>query len=439
MQIEPSREDKRTALERVLRSETFSRSEQLRRFLRYVCETEMAGQAETITEYSIAVEALGRRPDYSPNDDSSVRNRAYALRKKLEEYYAGEGSSDPFRIVLPKGSYVPRYCHQAADTNLPAVVGGGFPPATEAAEWADSPPFPRKQWRLKAAAAFAAAVVVIAAAAFLLVRKPDPVDPVLREAWGPILNPQSNAALCVATPGHMFIRPYREGRQPTYLRLYEAPKEAYSNYRGRLDPDFKLYMLLTQNSPLWGDAIGVALASRLCGSAGASFELLPERLLSSVAALRNRNLVLFGTPEYSALAARLLEKAPLTVGFDEDAGEHAILDRRKTPPEALFLPDRDALRKMTHTWGLVTVLPSEGAAAGLKRTIVFSGISSAGTQAAIEFFTSPQHLNDLKARFQKTGRRGFPGAYQVVVETDVAETIPLKAHYKMHVEIALAH
>jgi len=55
--------DKQRALELVLQSRTFVRSEQLRAFLRYVCSMEIEGRGEQITEYRIAVEALGRSQD----------------------------------------------------------------------------------------------------------------------------------------------------------------------------------------------------------------------------------------------------------------------------------------------------------------------------------------------------------------------------------------
>src|SRR6266852_4813477 len=60
--------DKQRALELVLQSRTFVRSEQLRAFLRYVCSMEIEGRGEQITEYRIAVEALGRSQDYTTTE-----------------------------------------------------------------------------------------------------------------------------------------------------------------------------------------------------------------------------------------------------------------------------------------------------------------------------------------------------------------------------------
>ncbi|HYU77691.1 MAG TPA: hypothetical protein VEK56_01820 [Vicinamibacterales bacterium] len=101
--------EKRQALEEVLHSATFVRASQVRNFLRYICEMEFAGRADTLHEYLIGVEALGRPDAYSTDEDSSVRRRAYALRRKLDQVYTTELAHARVRIAVPKGSYVPMF------------------------------------------------------------------------------------------------------------------------------------------------------------------------------------------------------------------------------------------------------------------------------------------------------------------------------------------
>ena len=101
--------EKRQALEQVLQSVTFLRASQVRNFLRYICEMELAGRGATLHEYLIGVEALGRPTAYSTDEDSSVRRRAYALRRKLDQVYAGELAHAKVRIDVPKGGYVPMF------------------------------------------------------------------------------------------------------------------------------------------------------------------------------------------------------------------------------------------------------------------------------------------------------------------------------------------
>jgi hypothetical protein len=105
--------DKRAALEQVLGTAAFQRGRQVRRFLRYICEMELSGRGSTLHEYLVGVEALGRPLAYSPQDDSTVRRRAYALRQKLDLVYATELADAAVRIEVPKGAYVPRFAARA--------------------------------------------------------------------------------------------------------------------------------------------------------------------------------------------------------------------------------------------------------------------------------------------------------------------------------------
>ena len=104
-----SDDEKRQALARVLDSRTFGRSDQLRAFLRYVCEAELEGRAHQLNEYALGVSVLGRKEGYSPAEDSGVRSRAYELRNKLTSYYRDEAPDDPIQIEIEKGAYVPRF------------------------------------------------------------------------------------------------------------------------------------------------------------------------------------------------------------------------------------------------------------------------------------------------------------------------------------------
>jgi len=95
----------RVQLERILASEVFSRSQQLRRFLSFVVEQRLAGQGDSLKESVLARELYGKGTDFDGGADPVVRVDARRLRDKLREYY--DGRSDPVIISLPKGSYVP--------------------------------------------------------------------------------------------------------------------------------------------------------------------------------------------------------------------------------------------------------------------------------------------------------------------------------------------
>jgi hypothetical protein len=112
----------------LLTSGVLGRSGNLARVLRYVCEEHFQGRADHIKEYTIAVEALGRRPDFDSQTDTIVRVTVHALRKRLMEVYRNEGESHPVRLVIPPGHYAPLFVHQAPPDGMHPDEHG-YPPA----------------------------------------------------------------------------------------------------------------------------------------------------------------------------------------------------------------------------------------------------------------------------------------------------------------------
>src|ERR1035437_7520061 len=99
----------RAELEAVLQSKSFTRAPRLAHLLSYLCERLFAGDACRIKEYSIGVEVFLRGSSFDQDADSIVRVEANRLRKRLAEYYAGEGASHRLQITIPVGQYVPEF------------------------------------------------------------------------------------------------------------------------------------------------------------------------------------------------------------------------------------------------------------------------------------------------------------------------------------------
>ncbi len=104
---ETGAEAERQELDWLLTSGVLGRSGNLTRVLKYICEERFAGRGNQIKEYTIATEALGRRPDFDPNSDTIVRVTFHSLRKRLLEVYKNEGADRPMRLVVPPGHYDP--------------------------------------------------------------------------------------------------------------------------------------------------------------------------------------------------------------------------------------------------------------------------------------------------------------------------------------------
>ncbi len=109
---------RRAELQAVLSSELFQRAPKLSRILAYMCEKYFEGTAANLKEYSIAVDALGRPPGFDPQSDAIVRVDLHLLRKRLDSYYASEGSSHHVRIVLPSGRYAPEFVRNGSEKTI---------------------------------------------------------------------------------------------------------------------------------------------------------------------------------------------------------------------------------------------------------------------------------------------------------------------------------
>jgi adenylate cyclase len=112
------------ALRRVIASPYFVNSERKRRFLEYIVQETLAGRADRIKEYTVAVDVFDRDPNFNPMTDPVVRIEAGRLRRCLEHYYLAEGAADRVWITIPKGGYVPRFVvTKGAASSIPKALG----------------------------------------------------------------------------------------------------------------------------------------------------------------------------------------------------------------------------------------------------------------------------------------------------------------------------
>jgi hypothetical protein len=408
------------ALEAVLNSGTFARSEQLKSFLRFVGELEISGRGAEISEYAIGVNALNRPEGFSTSEDSTVRTRAHLLRQKLQEVYERELRDAEIRVELPRGSYAPRF----------VPLEPPPPPLTEAAP---AQPYPR--WKLALIAA-SALIIGIAVTMIAIRSTSGSLDPLIRQAWGPLVEPNASVMICLSNPVHLAVRPLEKGSPPSWY----APFPGNDDLKGRfakVQPYWKhseLFVEFTEHATRLGEAFALAKASRVLGAAGVQPEVLTTRSIHSPA-FSGRNLILLGTPEFSGVARAILERAAFTIAYDQRNQDLAVVEKPEPNGTAhSFLPVRSGGGRGTIdvSYGLVTMFPSEGSAGGRHRTIIISGASSAGSHGAMEYFTSPPSLEELLQKLRAEGHSGFPPAFQVVVRCPSAGDNLRSFHYAAH-------
>ena len=148
---------------RVRESGVLGRSHGLSRLLDYLADPARDGRI--LREADVAADVFGRELDLS--GDASVRVYVHRLRRKLDDFYAGPGSSEPNRLVIPVGEY------------RLEVIG--------AAEVVVAPQAPRvrSRWFWPAFAAVAALVIGNAAGWWIVARETAPSRELTRIAATP--------------------------------------------------------------------------------------------------------------------------------------------------------------------------------------------------------------------------------------------------------------
>jgi hypothetical protein len=85
----------------VTSSPHFLRAETLRKLLLYLWQN----RQNNISEYAVGTEALGRRSDFDPKTDASVRVQISRLRRKLKDFYELEGIHEVCQLQIPVGTH----------------------------------------------------------------------------------------------------------------------------------------------------------------------------------------------------------------------------------------------------------------------------------------------------------------------------------------------
>lgn len=155
--VKPGTAEIRSALEKVLSSESFAQAARLREFLRFIVEETLAGRGDRLKGYTIGTEVFEKPEDFDARSDPHVRVEAGRLRQRLADYYLSEGAADRVRIEVRRGSYRPEFVY--ASVHFPDRTA---PESTIAT----TPAFARLPARLGIAVLVAVAIVVVGLAYF---------------------------------------------------------------------------------------------------------------------------------------------------------------------------------------------------------------------------------------------------------------------------------
>ncbi|HVZ87321.1 MAG TPA: hypothetical protein VHG72_10140 [Polyangia bacterium] len=433
MTLAVSDDEKRLALSRILQSRTFGRSDQLRAFLRYVCEAELAGRAHQLNEYALGVSVLGRPEGYSPAEDSSVRSRAYELRNKLKSYYSDEAPEEPIQITIDKGAYVPRFDRRAASESSrrsAEAIPTHAALVERAAPEARSLDARRRLAVRSGVISLVAGVVLTLFAIFLFWEsRAKPVGGGLtrwastREMealWRPFLDDRT--ALVISFEVRLFL-----WAPPTGLVI----RDARTNHE---DEIAKSKLLNAFRERMGAEELVATYDYADFGAVRASFLL--SRILDRAVGLThssalgwqdvwNSNVIFIGSPDANPMIRRVFGDADLDF-VDGELGS-AVRNLRPLPGEP-----REYLNAATHgagkKYGVISVLP--GPRPG-HHIMILTGSGAELVWALAESVADPSRVKELMSHVLASSGE-CPAIFQVVIEATFESNVPIGIRYVTH-------
>jgi len=419
-------EEKREALNLVCQSQTFARSDRLKDLLRFVCEAEISGHQGDLKEYVIGIEALGRREGYSPSEDSSVRSRAYELRRKLEKFYATEASGASVRIEIPRGSYIPHFIHApVSEQPVPPIQpADAFPWASASISEA------ARRMLVPLVVVFLAGVLLTAGAMMAwngaVSRSQAPRyggwSPDLEAIWKPLID--SKAPILVSFQTRLFLRIGPVNVRDWHVDTIGAVER--SEALMRIKQLFNAPQLYENHDYVdFGSANAVFQLSKLLATRKTN--ILAKRSTDVTwDDMKADNVIIMGKPEADPTVSLWLAKGQFL-----ESGGH-IRNLHPAAGEVSEWVDHadpgDSSQRWAQKYALITMLPGPGQG---NWVMSMAGSGSEHPWAIAEYFTNPEDAKDLVRHLRLPSGR-LPASYQVVIRADFKAQIPVKVTYVAH-------
>jgi hypothetical protein len=359
-------------IERVISSSHFRSSLRLREFLLYIGECALKEAPEAATEQQIGVHVFQRPPGYNSSEDSIVRTHARLLRQKLAEFFATEGAAEPTIIEVPKGHYLPTFRlrqSEPAPAPFPLPPEATPVPATEAGAGSRI-----RSWNYWKSTPLGIAlgvllVFVLGSSAVLIARaRPNLVaeKTAIDVFWAPFLSGDP--------PVLIYSNARFVGDSKTGLRY--APAGGSSNAQPVVDHYTGI-----------GELAAVYELTRLFDAHRATF-VLKRSLLVTWDEAKQRNLIFIGSPAENPSLNALPSLTDFTMMANPDYAGFVNNHPRPGEPALYSRPEHP----LTMDYAVIALSP--GVQSG-KRTLMFSGLTTLGTQAAVEYASRKDSVAEL--------------------------------------------
>ena len=438
----PSPEEIRQHLDTILAGDEFCSSRRSSELLRHIVERALAGDVESLKERLLGVEIFHRRSDYDTSTDAIVRVTASDVRHRLANFYTVH-PSQPMRISLPLGSYVPDFIPLTV-REVPAGIAkyknrdGGTSTMTVPAHIAGQATIPSVETRephplrMNVPVALVLCIgMTFALAAGWWLRGSSYGHGFLQDGrnyafyndlLGPIGTKSKDETEIVLTNPHLLLYlglnspgpPLGENQIDVPVPSDMAAVLNKTANDNQASFPFHHFFVDTSNYTGSGEATAAFGLSRLLQATGRSAHLTGARFLNWDTA-RQEQLVILGAPHESAFVQSTLSAANFTIGYNSIHNAHPLPGEQGDYFKTL---EAGVIRDYGLIW--MTKSPSG------TRVLVLAGLSSPGTAGVGEFFSDPDQMRPVYKQLlaeSKTGK--FPESWQVLLRIDAREDVPI--------------
>ncbi len=427
---------------RITASAPLNGSPRLCELLLYVADCALRNSPEEVTEQQIGIQVFGRPAGFNSSEDSIVRTQVRLLRQKIGAYFAGEGAAEPMTVDIPKGHYLPVFrtvapalasadpLHTDHPPGKPAPVAPRLSIVGEPVNAAHAPSLPTSDH----------APTSPAPSPMELGPRPIETNPAKKLSLGLLLPVAAFAVVAVALAVLLAPRMHTGQDMRPVLALWrpflteEPPLVIYSNALFEGDSKTGLRYSTSdapQQQPLpshlvdhytgVGEVVSVFEITRLFDSQKATFTLKRSRLVTWDEA-KLRNLIFIGAPSENSSMRVLPPASDFTMtsgdGFASIVNQHP----QQGEPAQLSRPEYP----LTRDYAIVALLP--GIEPG-RHTLVLSGLTTLGTEAAAEFACRPDTVAQLLKAVGYTTGEVRP--FEAVLEVSVGGGVPLQSRIVM--------
>jgi hypothetical protein len=386
---------------RIVRSDVLRGSESLCHLLEYLTSHSVDEQGSSVKEYQIATEVFGRAADFDPRLDSTVRVQTSRLRAKLAEYYAGPGAQDEVIVEIPRGAYSVVVHARPVPAEVVAQPEVGRP---EVAPVLRRNPYGIALWLLSISCCG-----LILALVYMVRNRPAPVAEVRPEIAAPL---KAFWHVFIDAPERtwiVFSNAEFVGRPETGLRYLDPAKDKgqaiFDHYTG----------------------IGEVMAIHELDQLFTQFRhgvLVKRGRLLAMDDVKNNDLIFVGSPSENLT----LRDLPAMQEFQfrrldsgQRKGDLGIVNLHPAAGEQAGYIASAGL-PLTEDYAVIGFMP------GPTRqhwVMTLAGITTIGTQAAVEYVCNKTSVEQLLKRTRRAGAEILP--LEAVIQVSVSRGVPVSS------------